>query len=647
MLKTSRIGVLRTMVTSLRVPYSMYITDKEFERHLSLIKDQTHIQQEIALFTEYAHRGYWPLEGYHNLVQVLKRRIAAYKQAGFASVGLNVLCTLGHLDDSWDMFEKPVMQTAVAIDGYEFRTCLCPTSGEFRAYIAEKFRILAEARPDFIWIDDDFKLKNHGGREICFCPKCIEKFNQRYCLRESFEGLTQSLKTDPDGTLSVKWRKFGVDNLTEIATIMKEAIHSVDPGIKTGMMTVPDDHFPENVTCFEDWMGALAATKGRPGSGFYTDATPTSMLPKFLFCEYQLAHYPPSVTDRQYEYETFPAQDFTKAKTIVKMEFLYGLMEGCNGIALSGTLAHNNGEMAPFDSRYVLEENATLFDAVAERAVKLPNCGIYCSDFFETGPRFMELELPMSGDYRAAVAYVLIGQAPNAYTDEELLKLLSGSVVLDTKALDILEKRGMAKYCGVRSSKYYDHSIVEWLSDSWMNGDYKGWLRDAWVNFAGREVCASALELLDEKVEILSDLKSLCGEYYGPCMTAYENELGGRVAVCTYLFPNSWQFESKRTQWTNLFDWLIPGGLPVKVNLPHKIVPVMRKDSDGNCLLMLTNMTFDTAYNFAVDIAANDLKMLRADGTLQDIQSKEVDGKTRVLIEKLKPWESILLTNFW
>jgi hypothetical protein len=86
--------------------------------------------------------------------------------------------------------------------------------------------------------------------------------------------------------------------------------------------------------------------------------------------------------------------------------------------------------------------------------------------------------------------------------------------------------------------------------------------------------------------------------------------------------------------------------LPVKVNLPHKIVPVMRKDDDGNCLLMLTNMTFDVAVNFTVDIAAKGLKRLCADGTLQNIQTEEVNGKTRVSIEKLEPWESILLTNF-
>lgn len=634
------------MVTSIRVPYSMYVTDKAFERHLSLIKDQTHIQQEIALFTEYAHRGYWPLEVYRNLVPVIKRRISAYKEAGFVSVGLNVLCTFGHLDDTWDMFEAPPMPTAVGADGYAFKTCLCPTSDEFRTYAAEKFRILAEAGPDFIWVDDDFKLKNHGGREICFCPKCIEKFNQRTGSNESFETLSECVKNDPNGELAVKWRQFGVDNLTEVGAIIREAINSVNPKIQTGMMTVPDDHFPESVTCFEDWMGALAATKGRPGSGFYTDATPTSILPKFLFCEYQLSHYPPSVTDRQYEYETFPAQDFTKAKTIVKMEFLYGLLEGCNGIALSGTLAHNDGEMAPFDSRYVLEENAALFDAVAERSVKVPNCGIYCSDFFETGGRFMELELPMSGGRSAAAAYVLTEQAPKDYTDDELLKILSGSVVLDAKALDILEKRGLAKYCGVRSAQYYDNSIVEWLSDSEMNGRYKGWLRDGWVNFSGREVYVSTLELLDDKVEVLSHLKSLYGAYYGPCMTAYENELGGRVAVCTYMFPNSWQFDSKRTQWTNLFDWLIPGGLPVRVNLPHKVVPVMRKDSQGNCLLMLTNMTFDPACDFTVDIEAEGLKRLCADGTLQEIQAETVNGKTRVRIDQLNPWESILLTNF-
>ena len=153
------------MKTSLRVPYCRYFEDDEFEKHLAAVKNQRYVSSEIALFTEYSHRGYWPLENVRELSEVLKKRVAAYRDAGFTSVGLNVLDTLGHMDDGWGTMEDPPMQTLVGIDGRGFTTCLCPTSDEFREYIAERFRILASTCVDFIWVDDDFKLKNQRNRK--------------------------------------------------------------------------------------------------------------------------------------------------------------------------------------------------------------------------------------------------------------------------------------------------------------------------------------------------------------------------------------------------------------------------------------------------------------------------------------------------
>lgn len=633
------------MLTSLRVPYCRYFDTREFEAHLARVREQTDVSTEVALFTEYSHRGYWPLDEVRSLASVLKERIPAYRAAGFKCVGLNVLDTLGHMDDGWGLMEAPPMPTLVGIDGKPFSTCLCPSSGEFREYIAEKFRILASCGPDFIWVDDDFKLKNHGGMEICFCPECIGKFNRKYGLSESFETVTQSLFRDANGELSRKWTDFSVDNLTEVAHTIREAVDSVCPDIKMGMMTVPDDHFPEDVLCFEKWMGALRAEKGRPGSGFYTDATPTNILPKFLFCEYQLAHYPPSVSDRQYEVENFPAQDYTKAKTVTRMEFLHGLMTGCNGISFSGTFGYQE-ERSLYDSREILRENAGLYGKVAELAPALPNRGIYCSDFFTSGGRLMEINLPMTGDRRGAAAFFLTEDAPRAYSDEELIRLLSGGLILDTKAFRYIRERGLGKYCGVKDGGSYDNSIIEEHTEDPFNGEHFGFRRNAWVRFSGMEPCVSVLEPLDGSVRVLSELEDLTCRRLGPCMTYYENELGGRVAVCSYFFPNSIQFEAKRVQWTNLMDALVPGGLPVKVNAKHKVSPILRKNGAGDGLLMLTNMTFDPVGAFSVDVDARDLKRIERDGSLSPVESRRLEnGKTRIWIDGLSPWESAVFAN--
>ena len=634
-----------TVKTSLRVPYCRYFGDSEFEKHLNIVKAQVDVSSEIALFTEYSHRGYWPLADIEKLVSVLRRRIKAYRDAGFKSVGLNVLDTFGHMDDGWEDMEDAPMQTFVGMDGKVFRTCICPSSEDGRKYLAEKFRLLASCNPDFIWVDDDFKLKNHGGTEICFCPECIDKFNSKYGLAETFESVTNSLAENRNSELARKWTVFGVDNLTEVAKIIRSAVDSVSSEIRLGMMTVPDDRFPEWVTCFEDWMGALRAEKGRPGSGFYTDAAPTDILSKFLFSEYQLAHYPESVTDRQYEVENFPAQDYTKAKTITKMEFLYGLMMGCNGISFSGTFGYQE-EKSLFDSREVLRENAGLFSVIAERAPRLQNCGIYCSDTFATGRRMMEINLPVTGDRKAACAFFLVGDAPETYSDEELLKLLSGTLILDTKAFLQLEKRGFGKFCGVKSGESYDNAIIEEHTAHPFNGELAGFRRNAWVRFSGFDPCVCVLEPTDEKTEVLSELENLMCKKLGACMTVFENSLGGKVVVCSYLFPNSIQFEAKRLQWSNMMDSILPNGLPVKVEARHKITPVMRKNSAGECLLMLTNMTFDSVERFSAVVDAVGLKAVNEKGELLPVESEKLaGGKTRIWIDGLAPWESIVLVN--
>ena len=129
-------------------------------------------------------------------------------------------------------------------------------------------------------------------------------------------------------------------------------------------------------------------------------------------------------------------------------------------------------------------------------------------------------------------------------------------------------------------------------------------------------------------------------------MTYFENSLGGKVVVCTYLFPNSIQFEAKRLQWSNLMDHAISGGLPVKVEAQHKITPVMRKNGRGDCILMLTNMTYDSVSRFSAVVDAENLKAVSANGEFMPVESEKLaGGKTRIWIDGLEPWESIVLVN--
>ncbi|MBQ1223818.1 MAG: hypothetical protein IIX84_05990, partial [Oscillospiraceae bacterium] len=304
-------------------------------------------------------------------------------------------------------------------------------------------------------------------------------------------------------------------------------------------------------------------------------------------------------------------------------------------------------EKSLYDSREVLRENAGLFSVIADRAPRLSNCGIYCSDTFVTGRRMMEINLPVTGDRKAACAFFLVGDAVETYSDEELKEILSGTVILDTKAFELVEKRGFGALCGVKSGARYDNAIIEEHTGSFFNGALAGFRRNAWVRFSGVDPNVCVLEPTDEKTEVLSELENLMCHKLGACMTYFENNLGGKVVVCTYLFPNSIQFEAKRLQWSNLMDHAISGGLPVKIEAQHKITPVMRKNGRGECLLMLTNMTYDSVSCFSAVVDAENLKAVSANGEFMPVESEKLaGGKTRIWIEELAPWESIVLVNF-
>ena len=91
---------------------------------------------------------------------------------------------------------------------------------------------------------------------------------------------------------------------------------------------------------------------------------------------------------------------------------------------------------------------------------------------------------------------------------------------------------------------------------------------------------------------MLSVLEMYLGGRHEPCVTAFENELGGRVAVMGHA---PWRFaEVKREQILNMADWATRGTLPVRVSEVVPLVPMVRLSQDrrsGVILLLNANLT--------------------------------------------------------
>jgi len=625
---------------SIRVHTYHYERDDVFAEHLEMLKKYQPALSEIALFVEPSHHGYWPLEGQREWAALLSKRVAAYREAGFPSVGLNVLDTVGHFDEAWDVWEAPPMQTMIGRSGHVSTSCLCPNTEAYRQYIRERYRILAAIDIDFIWIDDDLRLDNHGKAGPCYCSTCIEKFNRSTGRSETFESLSKVDRND-DSALAREWTSFWENCMTEVCQIVHDAIRSVQPDIPIGQMTGPES------ASVPAWQEALDATKGRPGGGFYYDVSPCDVLFASLRAESQVVMYRKEIVERQYEYESFPYPDYGKSCTMARLESAFALMSDCQGIAYNMLNTAEVSRAACWRTLDMIAAQYAQFSAVVDSAEGTHNRGVFCSDTLGFGRRLLELGLPVSPDRRYASARIITGNDIHSYDDEQLEKLLCGSVLLDATALQDVIDRGFGSYCGVVPGKTYDNGVYEIFTDHPLNGSYRQYRRNPYVNYMEWQIPVPVLEAQTEGVEVLSELITLVGEKLGPCMTLYRNHKGGNVAVMSFIFSDHcrrMQFYGKKVQLLNLFNEIASQGLPVSIDSLHKLVPVYREDQNGHWILMIANMTFDACESFTVRIKGKQAMRIESDGNYNEVGTEKGDG-TEIFVDGLAPWDYVFFTG--
>jgi hypothetical protein len=120
-----------------------------------------------------------PIESLERTAATLSRRIAELHSAGFRSVGINVLVTLGHGDVPGGFLPPLSVPPAVGHDGIVSMSCVCPNSAAFRSYIKQRYALMARAG-------------------------CVKKFG-RVADRVS---LVKQLNAPQNGALRREWSEF-------------------------------------------------------------------------------------------------------------------------------------------------------------------------------------------------------------------------------------------------------------------------------------------------------------------------------------------------------------------------------------------------------------------------------------------------------
>ncbi|NNM87913.1 MAG: hypothetical protein HKL95_05280 [Phycisphaerae bacterium] len=652
-----------------RIGYLWYESPAEFRRLLTFLERHRGVVDEVALFETITHHLYVPLEIFAPRAALIGNRVRALKKAGFSNIGINVLTTIGHMDEAWDYNVPLPFQPMVGHDGKTSKGCACPNTPELRRYVRAKYELVARASPDFIWVDDDIRMHQHSVAYACFCPRCLAIFNQAMSSHYSRESLVAALNDPAQGTCRRAWAGQNIATIENLLSEVAKAVHSVNPGITTGLMTAGPGWSTYSGQAFDRWFPALQATKARPGGGFYSDEHPFGAINKSLEVGRQRAALPPSVTDCQYELENFPYQSLLKSTATVMNECTLAFAVGLNGIAFNAIGMSGGGDLAEFDA---IPQRAAVLRPHWERLVKhaagLPTTGLWPAwspslmacrslrpgeDWFAADQRYdisrssilAQIGLPLAVD-RSGSATVLAGHVAEGFDTAELQEMLAGGVLMDSTALQVLAQRGLDHLTGVRVTRRLDNGVWERLTRDPLNGRHGAEVRDARIEFWG-DASGAADELVptEKGVRILANMENYESKHQGRCMTAYQNALGGRVVVMGYA---PWMFLhsiAKRRQMQNVADWITRGKLPVRIVETVSLVPLVRMSAARDRgVVVLLNAGLDLIERATVQIRAPNVSVhLCTAGSTRRLPSHTIRGGVAIRLEGIAPWTTAVL----
>ena len=224
---------------SVRVHVEQWLPEAAFKDFMKVLGKHKGFVGELAFFSSSIHPAI-PLQTVKERAGVLKGRIATAKAAGYGA-GVNVLNTIGHIDEYCAQALKGDFTPLTGPDGKRMEACFCPNDPKFIAFNREVYKEFAQTGAGFLWVDDDLRLGGHGSvRFACFCERCLEGFGKGCGRSFTRESLLEAFKTGSEAAqlqLRKAWLKHNAEILTRLLSEIEKAVHGVDPSIELGLMT--------------------------------------------------------------------------------------------------------------------------------------------------------------------------------------------------------------------------------------------------------------------------------------------------------------------------------------------------------------------------------------------------------------------------
>lgn len=653
----------------LRVAYENWMFEDRFEHLLKLLKEYDCGFTSVALFTSAVHTPL-KLPEIARRAAVIKDRLERLRAAGFRA-GINHLPTVGHhcedLDNSWG-------------DGYYFMTNIegevcrgsyCMRDEKFRAEcVVPTYRILAEAKPDFIWIDDDLRLGHMPIGKGCFCDGCISAFNAAHGTEFTRETLLERL-SQHDPAFRQLWLDHNEKAQCDLLSCIGRTVRALDENITLGIMT--GEHWFEGYA-FAKRAEALSENgkyeiMWRPGGGAYEDFNFDQINQKIEAFGRQSAYLPEYVTCIVSEIENFPYQTIKKTPRSTVFEGVMSMSAGCTGAAFnilpSETLESLDNIRGHFEAiaklRPYCEKKAELLRGLTLEGIHSgwrPNsqaavpAGPYIS---RNGMRYAVYNremffcgLPECYHVDKARVMTMAGSAAAVFSDEEVRGILSAGAYLDPEAVDYLRSRGFGDAIGYAverevpvdaMERYLEHPINEGIVGGLRNCRQAFHFGPSFLLKAEAEGCMPLSELIDYHENRWGDCA--CG--------IYENAYGGRVCTAGY-YPFDWCSDQQKVQQLrNIFLWLSHGTLPSFVRSYHR-VRNYTLTGEGRMCVVLANTSNDELRDLRLAVRTNRTEvkvytMFDGERVLAACGEETVCGSEYrdFVIEKIDPYQEVIV----
>ena len=538
-----------------RVCAQTWLDEKAFEQTVSSLVTNG-ATGKVALFVtawNFVHHPL-PLEELRAQAKVAQSRFKRLRELGYEA-GFNILCVLGHLD------EMP--HTTPRVEGASRKTGawgnvspsdFCPDSAAWRTgYLTPALTALAEAKPDFIWTDDDVS--------VCFCPGCMKRRHAKIGSPEDLAAFGAWLNDAAEGRS--RRRAMVAENRASIAEFyayMAGVVRAVDPKIVLGDMEVLSQFegmaYPEKYAALG---GGKYPTYWRSGCDGWTDETPDFFLEKLNRQARMSVWLPRGNVKFECEIESWPYQRYGKSVAFTVFETLLYTAVATDGAAYN-VLTPMSQDRPGVSDRMVaalaaLRPKIDAFVAAAGGArprgvwdgggrdigtASTSPDGRWQRDFpWGCGGGFLGTDAQKCGfsvAYREEEADLVAptALAVRSMSEEELDRMFSGGVYLDADAFLAALARGRGGDIGFAAGEWVKDVAIEELTDDPLNGAAAGLSRNVRPTLPPyRKVlpvvpkaatCRTLARLVD------GDRREIA-----PCVQGvYENARGGRVCVNGY-----------------------------------------------------------------------------------------------------------------